>query len=346
METKQRPARDYDIRLGHGIVTADSSRWPRYVVATTPTAWETARPFLGREPAGVAFNKWLDRRHLEETTDSLPDDVQLAVGIGAGRALDHAKFVAHRKGVPLIQVPTVVSTGAIIHGFCGNWTGRVISGHACVVNCEYVLVDYDLVLKAPERLNTAGLGDVLCGYAGLSEWRHNSKRGYGPRYDPDATRDVMAFHQELVTGFPQTLDKDGALTDESVRFIMKAVQDRDDRSLRNPAAPGADHSFCFALELANDRYWIHGEECALGGVIVAWHADESPETLIESLDTCRVRFRPRDMDISKEQLRKGLEQLPLWMGDKAAGRDMDSLMRREPVVGQRFEKCWQWLESI
>ncbi|MBI4305810.1 MAG: iron-containing alcohol dehydrogenase [Chloroflexi bacterium] len=346
MPVEQRPARDYDIRFGHGLVKADSARWPRYVAATTPSAWAAVRPFLAREPAGLVHNKWLDRKHLEETTASLPDDVELAVGIGAGRALDHAKFVADRKGIPLIQVPTVVSTGAIIHGFCGQWTGRVISGVACIVNCEYVLVDYDLVLKAPERLNTAGLGDVLCGYAGLSEWRHNAKRGYGPPFDPEATRDVIAHHAEIVDRFPKTLGRHGELTDESVRFIMKAVQDRDERMLRHPAAPGADHQFCFSLELANDRFWIHGEECALGAVIVAWHTEQSPETLIGWLDTCRVKFRPRDMDISKPQLQKGLQELPRWMGDKAAGRDVDSLMRRDPVTGKRFEELWAWLSEV
>lgn len=346
MTTQQRPAREYDIRFGNGLVKADSSRWPRYAAVTTPSAWEAARPLLAKAPAGVAFNTWLDRTHLEETTDSLPNDIELVVGIGAGRALDHAKFAAHKKKVPLVQVPTVLSTGAIIHGFCGDWTGRVIHGVACIVNCEYVLADYDLVLKAPERLNTAGLGDVLCGYAGLSEWRHNSKRGYGPPYDPEATRDVINHHAEVVAGFPKTLKAGGALSESSVRFIMKAVQDRDDRMLRHPAAPSADHSFCFALELANDHYWVHGEACALGAVVVAWHTGQGPGTLVQWLDACKVRFRPKDMDISREQLRKGLEELPKWMGDKASGRDVDSIMRREPIVGPRFDRCWSWLQGV
>ena len=172
-------ARDYDIRYGRNLVKTESADWPRYIVVSTPTAWKTAEPFLSREPAGLVFNQWLDRAHLEETTASLPDDAELAVGIGAGRALDHAKVVAERKGIPLVQVPTVVSTGAIIHSLCGDWAGRVIHGWAADVVAEYVLIDYDLVLKAPERLNTAGLGDVLCGYAGLSEWRYNAAKGIG-----------------------------------------------------------------------------------------------------------------------------------------------------------------------
>ncbi len=338
-------ARDYDIRYGQNLVKTDSADWPRYLVVSTPTAWKTAKPFLSREPAGLVFNEWLDRTHLEETTASLPDDAELAVGIGAGRAMDHAKVVAERKGIPLVQVPTVVSTGAIIHSFCADWAGRVIHGKAADVVAEYVLVDYDLVLKAPERLNTAGLGDVLCGYAGLSEWRYNTARGVGEPFDESLAAGAISHHQELIDGFPPTLADDGSLTDESVKFIMKAVQDRDDRMLRHPAAPGADHAFCFSVELANDRYWIHGETCALGAVMVAWHTEQNPEVLIDRLDTCKVRFRPRDLDMSKDELRRGLEALPAWMGDAESGRDINSVMRHDPLVGERFDQAWDWLEG-
>ena len=116
--------------LGHGLLNADSAKWGRYVVITTPSAWAATKDELDHEPAGIGINEWLDRTHLIEVSDSLPDDIDLVVGLGAGRALDHAKLVAHRKGKPLVQVPTVVSTGAIIHGFVADWDGRQIIGAA------------------------------------------------------------------------------------------------------------------------------------------------------------------------------------------------------------------------
>ena len=335
-------ARDYDIRFGHGLLKEDSAKWPRYVAVSTPSAWEVARPHLTNEPAGVVFNEWLDRTHLEERSDELPDDAELVVGMGGGRALDHAKVVAVRKGIPLIQAPSIVSTGAIIHNFCGNWTGRVMDGFLAEITADYVIVDYDVVLQAPENLNTAGIGDVLCGYAGLSEWRSVAANGDGPPFDDEATAGTMAHHAEIVEEFPKTLSPDGNLTPESVRCIMGAVQDRDDRMLRHPAAPNADHSFCFSVEFVNDRFWIHGETCALAAVLVAWHSGQSPETLVGWLDACKVRFRPLDMGMTKQQLLAGLEKLPEWLADK----DTDSIMRRDPLVGVRFEQAWKWLTSV
>ena len=340
-----KPARDYDIRYGHNLVNTDSQTWPDYIAISTPTAWQTAQPFLAKAPIAVGFNRWLDRTHLEEVSDSLPDDGQLVVGVGGGRALDHAKFVADRKGLPLVQVPTIVSTGAIIHGYCGNWSGRVMDGFACEVDAQYVLVDFDLVQQAPQHLNTAGIGDVLCGYAGLSEWRYSAEQSSAPPFDPEVARPTLEHHAAIIRDFPPTLGPEDALTDESIRFIMQAVQDRDDKMLVHEAAPNADHSFCFALEFANDQFWIHGEETALGAMIVAWHADQSPETLVGWLDLCRVRFRPKDMGIAKEQLWRGLEILPQWIRDKQDGQEV-SIMVQNPIDHDRFEACWEWLSGI
>ena len=92
-----KPASEYEIRYGHGILEEDSSLWPPYVAVSTPTAWKTAKGYLSKKPEGVAFNQWLDRNHLEETADSLPDNAEIVVGVGGGRALDHAKFVGDLK---------------------------------------------------------------------------------------------------------------------------------------------------------------------------------------------------------------------------------------------------------
>lgn len=344
--TEARLARDYDIRFGHGLLKSDSADWGRYIVITTPSAWAAAKDELDHEPAGIGINEWLDRTHLIEVSDSLPDDIDLVVGLGAGRALDHAKLVADRKGKPLVQVPTVVSTGAIIHGFVADWDGRQIVGRLAVVNCEYVLVDYDVVLKAPERLNTAGLGDVLCGYAGLSEWRRNAELGNTGPVETEKTEKAVALYDHIVTEFPKTLDEDGELTSASIKEIMNAVQARDDALIQDERAPGADHAFCFVVEIAADKYWIHGEMCALGAVIIAWRTNQSPETLTSWLDKCKVRWRPSDVEITRDELGAGIAVWPKWMGDGSDGKPASpSIVVQEPMTEEEINTCWEWLIS-
>ena len=337
-------AAEYQISYGHGLVRKHSAGWPDYVAVTTPSAYLSAERYLAKPPAGVGYVDLLDFGQLQAITDSLPDDVDLVVGIGAGRALDASKYVALKMELPLLIVPTVVSTGAIIHGFLARWEGRKLLGNAADwpwIDFEDLLVDYDLTLEAPTYLNTAGLGDVLCGYAGLAEWRRNSRLGVGPPWDADAAASALQHHDQIVREFPRTLDSKGGLTADSIRFIMTAVQERDERSLVHPAAPSGDHAFPIIIELANDKGWVHGELVALAAIIIAWQCEESPDLLISRLDRCQVRRRPSEMGMTYDELLRGLEAAPEHMRRQG----LDSIMGRDPVTGRRFDLLWEFLET-
>ena len=206
------------------------------------------------------------------------ESAELVIGLGAGRALDASKYVALANDLPLVLVPSVVSTGAIIHALVAKWDGRRILGGTADwawVECEHVLVDYDLALEAPYYLNTGGLGDCLSGYSGVAEWRHNARNGVGPPVEEETVGRVLAGFDAMADEFPKTLDAQGRLTADSIHYISVALQERDGKGLRHPAAPAADHPFLQAIELVNDMGWVHGELAALGSIIVAWQCGEN-----------------------------------------------------------------------
>ncbi|MFW6194949.1 MAG: iron-containing alcohol dehydrogenase [Chloroflexota bacterium] len=342
--TNARPAREVELRYGHGLVEQESSKWPRYLAVTTPTAWETAKGFLGQEPAGVGTVRYLDWDHLDEVTSALPGDAGLVVGVGGGTALDASKYVALKKDLPLILVPSAVSTGAIIHGMLAKWDGHKIIGSVKewpYCDCEHVLVDYELVLNSPWYLNTAGLGDVLCMYSGVSEWRYNAANGAAPPVDEPLVRPSLEYYDYLADNFPATLGPDGSLTAESVRFIMTAVHERDDRQLRHPHAPGGGHGLAnLSLEVI-ERTLIHGEVAALGSAIICWHTGEH-DWLLDRLERCRVRVNPSVIGFEKDELRLLLERVP----DLYREKGVRSVLVDEPIVGNRFEELWSFLTSV
>ena len=341
------PASEYDIRFGHHLIRSASAQWPKYAAVSSPTAYRATEPHLTRGPESVGYPKAMDFGYLQEFTDGLPNDVDLIVGIGGGMVLDASKYAALAKGLPLILAPTAISTGAIIHSVFARWDGRNLGNMDTWpwIDAEHVLVDYDVALSAPDRLNTAGLGDVLCGYSSICEWMHKASKGIGEPYDDSAAADLIHLHDQIVENFPKTLSSNGRLTPASIKFIMNAVKDRDGVSISHPDATAGDHAFIVAAELANDRSWVHGELAALGTVIIAWHTNRSPETIIRRLDACNVHWRPTDMKMSKDDLSRALQACPDYMGDSSRGRDIESILRMEPVVGERFEQLWGFLSN-
>ena len=144
MGSRCKPAAEYDIRVARGLLKEDSANWPKYAIVTTPSAYAAARDQLARAPEGVVFAEWLDSGHQQELSDRLPGGVELVIGLGGGKALDASKFVALDKDAELILVPTILSSGAIIHGHVARWDGYQVVGGVNDwpwVDCQYVLVD-------------------------------------------------------------------------------------------------------------------------------------------------------------------------------------------------------------
>jgi glycerol dehydrogenase-like iron-containing ADH family enzyme len=85
------------------------------------------------------------------------------LGVGGGKALDAAKLVAYRLGLPVVTIPTSAATCAAwaplsnLYSAQGTWLEGVELPRAP----ELVLVDYSLIQKAPVRTLVAGIGDAL-----------------------------------------------------------------------------------------------------------------------------------------------------------------------------------------
>lgn len=338
------PAREVDIRYGNGIVKKESASWPDYLAITSPTAWKTALPFLSKTPVATAMVSSLDWDDLHAQSDTLPNTARLVVAVGGGKVLDAAKFFALKKDLPIILVPTAVSTGAIIHGVFARFKGRTsIPGGAAAwpyCDCEHVLVDYALNLLAPERLNTAGLGDLFCAFGGISEWRYSAKKGLAPADLEAVVAPTLNHHRRVEEEFMKSL-KNGRLTDTSIHVIMEAIRDRDDLMVKSPHAPAVDHQM-FNLVEPNvaQATLIHGELTALVAATVAWAAGQ-PDELVQRLERCKVRFRPLTVGITRAEFKKILENTPEYL----KGRDVNSVLGREPVTGARFDALWSFLET-
>ena len=190
-----------------------------YLIAVNDPPWSSIASQVP-EPTTVVMAHQMELAKLDRDVEATADDgAEVIVGFGGGTALDTAKYLAWKRGLPLVQIPTITSVDA---GFT-DAIGVRADGHVRYVGTiepEEVVLDIDLIRSAPERLNRAGIGDVLSCHTGLHDWRAAVAAGEGVAWDAEAA----ALGELLLSELEAALADIAAVTPDGIRFLADAYR--------------------------------------------------------------------------------------------------------------------------
>lgn len=222
----------------------------------------------------------------------LNEKANVMVGMGGGKVIDTAKIAADRAGMPVIIVPTIASTDSPCSGCAVTYTpeGVFEKVHYQRSNPSVVLVDMDILVRAPVRFLVAGMGDALATWfearscaATLSV---NECGGHSTLAGQQLAR--LCYDVLLQHGLQAKMDNEAGIVTPALNHIAEANILLSGIGFESGglAAAHAIHNGFTAL--AETHAYYHGEKVAFG-VLTGLHlTGSSDHELDEVYGFCRA----------------------------------------------------------
>ena len=226
-------------------------------------------------------------RLMEIVKESASDVV---VGIGGGKIHDTAKAVAYYTGKPVMIVPTIASTDAPCSALSVIYTDDGVFEKYLFLpsSPNMVLVDTDIVSKAPVRLLISGMGDALATYFEARACkRSDADNCVGGKCTLAAMNLAQLCYDTLMDSGIQamTATKEGICT-KAVENIIEANTYLSGIGFESGGLAGAHaiHNGLTAIPETHKLY--HGEKVAFGTLVQLVLEDAGEDEIMEVIDFC------------------------------------------------------------
>jgi len=219
----------------------------------------------------------IDFEKVTELFHQSPSNAEAVIGVGGGKALDVAKYIAFLRRLPYFSVPTSLSND----GFCSSQSSLTLAGrrHSLPSAMPFgVILDTAVCLNAPVILWHSGIGDLVSKFTAVVDWK-------------------LAFHASgtVVDDFA------ALLSDASVyQFMARPKRDLEGTTLLGTAlllngismsicgssrpASGSEHLISHALDRFSKRPRLHGLQVGVATYLISLLQGRNSGSIAELFD--------------------------------------------------------------
>ena len=217
------------------------------------------------------FGGETSEKEIERVTEvAKPFMPEVIVGIGGGKTLDTAKAVADNFHVPVIIVPTTASTDAPCSALSVIYKENGEHSHArhYIGSPNIILMDSDVITKAPIRYLISGMGDALSTYFEARANNESDSPNYisGGYRRPKVAMAIAKLCYDLLLedGLKAKLAAEAGVCTEAVENIIEANTLLSGLGFENTGCAGAHSVGDGITALPEGTKTLHGERCAFG----------------------------------------------------------------------------------
>lgn len=302
-----------EVIYGENLIAEATDTKENYVVITMEIPWELMKDQVVKKPVQVVFVPNMHVETIQSIEQSIPNDIQMVMGIGGGSSHDCAKYVALKKNIRLVQIPTIFGGDSVVCSAIGIRQERRVK-YIAHTSADKVYVDFSLIRKAPGKLVRYGAADILSSYTALLDWKLAAKRGK-EKYNDETAKYTR---NELLGKLQTNAYNIKTLTNEGIKTILELFIDY--ARLANKigsdrAQEGSEHFFCYNAEYVTKRTYVHGALLSLGIWVIASFYYNYKNEIERILDSLGLEYSLKSAGLSEEEFRQVLLTLNQFVQD-------------------------------
>ena len=223
-------------------------------------------------------------------------DVSCIVALGGGKVLDVCKYAAYVSKCKLLSIPTTMANDGIASPIA---VLKRQDNKPKSLGCSMpsmLLLDTELIMKSPDKLIKAGIGDTISNYMALIDWNHACEKGKdklnGYAYMMSRTSlDVLmkTQYEVICPDFINVLANSLVLSGIAMDYAGSS----------RPVS-GSEHLFSHALDYYSNKQNLHGIQVALGTVAMLKLLRKDYSEVLSYLKKFEVDINPKNLEIEKD----------------------------------------------
>ena len=229
---------------------------------------------------------------------------EVVIAVGGGTKIDAAKLSSAHQGIPFISIPTALSHDGIasplasVRGFKKPYSVMAQAPLA-------IIADTEIIAKAPRQSVISGYGDVISKFTAVRDWKlaHDEKNEYYGEYSAS----LALMSAKLVLRNTEIIKH---RKEEGLRVLLEAlVSCGVAMAIAGSSRPcsGSEHMFSHALDTMKNNGTLHGEQCGVGAIMMAYLHNANWKRIRDALKKVGAPTTARELHAKNEDIVKALE---------------------------------------